>query len=430
MDWLPILLTPLAGYLIGSIPFGYLVARTRGVDIFKEGSGNIGATNVGRILGRPFGVLVFVLDFAKGAIPVLAAMWVGGHWPDAGARLPDGTLEVLTGLAAFLGHLYPLYLGLRGGKGVATGTGVVAVLAPGPTLAALGVWIVLAVALRYVSLASILAVLALVTAQLVSTNDWASPRTLFCLLAGALVIVKHRTNIARLLAGNENQIREQPAMNRIARSLHVLAVGLWFGSAIFFSFVVGFSLFGSFEHLGENPMRPAWFPPTHAFARTDDAINGPREQGVRAAGFAVGPMFLWYFLLQAACGFVALATALPWARLGGVHRWRMSLLLTALALVLAGWPVERLVSELRGPRNLATEAYLQAAEPDDTVRKEMQSARGGFGMWHGVSVMLNLAVIVCVTGATALAGHLPATSVAPTKANEDATCLAGTAAST
>src|SRR5882724_3005914 len=169
MDWLPILLTPLAGYLIGSIPFGYLVARARGVDIFKEGSGNIGATNVGRILGRPFGVLVFVLDFAKGAIPVLAAMRVGAYWPNASAQLPDGTLEVVTGLAAFLGHLYPVYIGLRGGKGVATGTGVVAVLAPGPTLAALGVWIVLAVALRYVSLASILAVLALVTAQLAST---------------------------------------------------------------------------------------------------------------------------------------------------------------------------------------------------------------------------------------------------------------------
>src|SRR6184192_2617994 len=115
MDWLPLFLTPLAGYLIGSIPVGYLVARARGVDIFQHGSGNIGATNVGRILGRPFGVLVFALDFAKGAVPVLAALVVASRWPE-GEWLRHGWLEVLTGLAAFLGHLFPLYLGLRGGK--------------------------------------------------------------------------------------------------------------------------------------------------------------------------------------------------------------------------------------------------------------------------------------------------------------------------
>src|ERR1017187_1956968 len=110
MAWLPILLTPLAGYLIGAIPFGYLVARARGVDIFQHGSGNIGATNVGRILGRPFGVLVFVLDFAKGAVPVLAALIVAKYTPDGRAGWRDGWLEVLTGLAAFLGHLFPIYL--------------------------------------------------------------------------------------------------------------------------------------------------------------------------------------------------------------------------------------------------------------------------------------------------------------------------------
>src|SRR5205814_1247195 len=130
------------------------------------------------------------------------------------------------------------------------------------------------------------AVLALGTAQLTASNDWASPRTLFCLCAGALIIFKHRSNVKRLLAGNENQLRENTAMTRLARSMHVLAVGLWFGAAVFFTFVVGLSLFGSFERLGENPLRPAWFPPTHAFLRNDEAINGPREQGTRAAGFA------------------------------------------------------------------------------------------------------------------------------------------------
>jgi acyl phosphate:glycerol-3-phosphate acyltransferase len=406
MAWLPILLTPLAGYLIGALPFGYLVARARGVDIFQHGSGNIGATNVGRILGRPFGVLVFVLDFAKGAAPVLAALFVAEYAPEARAGWRDGWLEVLTGLAAFLGHLFPVYLGFRGGKGVATGTGAVAVLTPGPALAALAVWIVVVLAFRHVSLASLLAVLALATVQLTVSRDWAEPRSLFCLLAGALVIVKHRANIARLLAGNENQLREHPAMTHLTKSLHVLAVGLWFGSAIFFTFVVGLSLFGSFEMLGEFPMRPAWFPPTHAFVHIDDTINGPREQGARAAGFAVSPMFHWYFLLQGGCAFVALATALPWTRFGGIHRWRLSLLLTATLLVIAGWPIEQYVGELRTPRNQRTDEYLQTPEPSDALRKEMQAARGEFGKWHGISVMLNLAVIVCITGATALAAHL------------------------
>src|SRR6516225_11398555 len=98
MDWLVLLLTPLAGYLIGSIPFGYLVARARGVDIFKYGSGNIGATNVGRVLGRPFGVLVFVFDFAKGALPVLGAMAIASRWPEP-TWWRDDWLEVLTGVA-------------------------------------------------------------------------------------------------------------------------------------------------------------------------------------------------------------------------------------------------------------------------------------------------------------------------------------------
>src|SRR5947208_5009153 len=117
------LLTVLGAYLVGGVPFGYLVARWRGVDIFCAGSGNIGATNVGRILGRRFGILVFVLDFAKGALPVLAAslLPVGQDL----TALPPGSAAVAAAVAAFLGHLFPIYLGLRGGKGVATGAGTV-----------------------------------------------------------------------------------------------------------------------------------------------------------------------------------------------------------------------------------------------------------------------------------------------------------------
>ncbi len=133
-------------------------------------------------------------------------------------------------------------------------------------------------------------------------------------------------------------------MIKLSKSLHVLAVGLWFGTTIFFSFVVGLSLFGRFEQLGEAQFRPAWFPLPHAYLRKDAAIDGPKEQGVRAAGYAVGPMFPVYFAIQGVCGLVALATALPWARRGGVHHWRMTLLLTALTLVIVGWPVELYVS--------------------------------------------------------------------------------------
>src|ERR1043166_5940568 len=234
MDWW-LLLLPLAGYLIGAVPCGYLVARARGVDIFKQGSGNIGATNVARVLGRPLGVLVFVLDFAKGAVPVIAA-WVLHEAMAGASEGTDAWLEVLTGIAAFLGHLFPFYLGFRGGKGVATGLGVVTVLVPGPAIAALGVWFAAVLAWHYVSLASILAVVALVTVQWAATRDLTGPRTIFCLVAGALVILKHRTNIGRLLQDRENRIREGGIMFRIGKSLHVLAVGLWFGTAIFFSF--------------------------------------------------------------------------------------------------------------------------------------------------------------------------------------------------
>src|SRR5215469_15490994 len=110
-------LTLLLSYLVGAIPFGYLIARWRGVDILKQGSGNIGATNVGRVLGRPFGILVFLLDFTKGALPALLANgWSATHELD----LPSHSLPVAAAVAAFLGHLYPVYLRFRGGKGVAT----------------------------------------------------------------------------------------------------------------------------------------------------------------------------------------------------------------------------------------------------------------------------------------------------------------------
>src|SRR4051812_26224322 len=150
-------LVALASYLVGAIPAGYLVARARGVDILQQGSGNIGATNVGRVLGLWWGILVFLLDFAKGAGPVLAAGWL----LEQPAVLWPHTLAVVAGIAAFLGHLFPIYLGFRGGKGVATGAGVIAVLVWEIALLVVAGWAVVLFATRYMSLASLTAALLL-----------------------------------------------------------------------------------------------------------------------------------------------------------------------------------------------------------------------------------------------------------------------------
>src|SRR5215472_4888386 len=206
---LSLIITFLLSYLAGAIPFGYLIARWRGVDILKQGSGNIGATNVGRVLGRPFGVLVFLLDFAKGALPaVLAKEWSATHEPE----LPADTLPVAAAVAAFLGHLFPVYLRFRGGKGVATAAGAVSVLLPGPALAALLIWLAVVLVSRYVSLASLTAAFILCVLRLVFTpQPWSADHwilTLFCLIAAGLIFLRHRANLFWLLHGNENRLKE------------------------------------------------------------------------------------------------------------------------------------------------------------------------------------------------------------------------------
>ncbi|MCI0379695.1 MAG: glycerol-3-phosphate 1-O-acyltransferase PlsY [Gemmataceae bacterium] len=409
--WLPAFVWTSA-YLVGAIPFGYLVARARGVDIFQGGSGNIGATNVGRILGKKFGILVFVLDFAKGALPVLAALWwKHQHAPEEPAWLHEGWLEVGAGLAAILGHMFPVYLGFRGGKGVATGAGVVAVLFPVPFLGAVLVWLTVAAATSIVSLASLAAAAALAglhfafSPQLGLTN----PRSLFCLIAAALVIVRHRSNIGRLLEGNENRTKGD-TMPNLAKTMHVLFLGLWFGSVVFFSFVTAPLLFQAFEGLGKNPDRPEWFPLTRPFDKVTEDLDGKKEQGSRAAGYAVGPIFPWYFLLQGVCGFVTVVTALAWARRNRterIHSWRANLLILALASVLIGWPVEKKVTDLREPRNAATQAYLQASDSDAAALETMKQARREFLSWHMVSLVLNFVTVLGVGAALALATRLP-----------------------
>lgn len=186
----PVVLTILS-YLLGSIPAGFLVGSSEGVDVRSAGSGNIGATNVARTLGWKKGLVTLLADAAKGFLPVLAA-----HLLDLG-----GLAAAAAGLAAFAGHLYPVFLGFRGGKGVATAAGVYLAAMPLAAPVLVGVFLLLMVADRRVSLASMsAAVLAPSAAWLLSYPEevvWLS------LVMGVLVLVRHRENIRRLAAGEE-----------------------------------------------------------------------------------------------------------------------------------------------------------------------------------------------------------------------------------
>jgi acyl-phosphate glycerol 3-phosphate acyltransferase len=406
-----------AGYLIGGVPFGWLVAGSRGVDILRLGSGNIGATNVGRVLGRRFGALVFALDFAKGALPTLGAFFLA---PWAGADLPPDSLPVAAGVAAFLGHLFPVYLRFRGGKGVATGVGVVTVLTPGFALLVLLAWVITLASSRYVSLASLAAAALLFGIRVALTpQPWSRDHvvvTAFCLLGAALVWVRHAGNIHRLLQGSENRLKDTPAMLLLSKTLHVLAVGLWFGTVVFFT-VVGLLLFQTFDEISRNDRadRPLWFPLPDAYAKQPPSDKFPdplrREQGSRAAASGLGPIFPWYYVIQAGCGVVAVLTALGWwaSRRGSrVHTIRAVLLALALAGVIVGWWLEGVVSGLRKPRDERTDAMLTTAALTPEALQQAEEARATFVRWHSYSLLDNFAVLLLVAAATALAAQMPA----------------------
>ena len=204
----------LIAYLIGGIPFGYLVARAKaGIDIRQHGSGNIGATNVGRVLGLRFFVLVFVLDFLKGALPVLIALWLQGRYGDPSQpEYPQYLyLPELVGFATILGHMFPVYLGLRGGKGVATSIGVILTLAPWSALLGLLAWLIATGVTRMVSVGSIAFAVTFATAHLLTDRDpFQHERlglTLFVMVTALLVIIRHWQNIGRIINGTESQIR-------------------------------------------------------------------------------------------------------------------------------------------------------------------------------------------------------------------------------
>ncbi|MBO9539575.1 glycerol-3-phosphate 1-O-acyltransferase PlsY [bacterium] len=182
----------LATYVFGAIPFALIIGKLfYGVDIREHGSGNVGATNVVRVLGRKPGIACFVLDFLKGCLPVSLA--VAAHLP--------WWVPLLYGVLAIVGHSRSVFLGFKGGKSVATGAGVIVALAPWVGLAVLGVWAAVFFAGRIVSLASIVAAGSLPLWMLLFKQPLST--VLFGVVTALYVIVRHRSNIERLLKGQE-----------------------------------------------------------------------------------------------------------------------------------------------------------------------------------------------------------------------------------
>ena len=207
-SWIPWLLIALGSYLLGSIPFGFLAGRLCGIDIRTKGSGNIGATNVLRVLGKKWGYAVFFLDFLKGLLPVLLAL----DWGHAHGVNPASASGALAALCTLLGHSFPVWLGFKGGKGIASSAGViVGLFGIGAFLFCLGTWLLLFTTTRFVSVASIAAALAVPTSVsvlfIMHRKDWLT--LLIAVVMCVLAIWRHRSNIARLRAGTEPRFEKK-----------------------------------------------------------------------------------------------------------------------------------------------------------------------------------------------------------------------------
>jgi hypothetical protein len=308
-------------------------------------------------------------------------------------------LRVGAALLAFLGHLFPIYLGFRGGKGVATGAGTIFVLVPGPATLAVLTWVAVLFASRIVSLASLAAVTILVVARLLATPAplarEALPVTLYLLVGTGFVIAKHRANIQRLLAGSENRIGDFAMRDTLVRGLHVLALGLWFGGAAFFNSVTAPAIFEAFKEVvftspSDRTAYQQIVPPNADAEQMKDLASA-------LAGAAVGRVFPDYFAMQAVCGVIALVTALSWWKGEGgrkVHRWRVYLIAAGLLTVAVGWAISNHVSELR----------LARFSPDKATA---DAAKAAFTSWHLVSLFLSFVAVFLAAAALALAARMP-----------------------
>lgn len=209
-------------YLAGAVPFGWLLVKaTRGVDLREVGSRNIGATNAGRMFGFHYFLIIFVLDLAKGFLPVFfLGPWIADHYPCDKCPALESSMAAFLALCAVIGHMFPIYLRFRGGKGVATGLGVALALSWQVSAIAFGAFLLMLLLSRYVSVSSIVAaVVAPIVHHFVPSNlttppdPWGSDLliTLFFIASSILVLVKHRTNIRRLLAGTEPRLFSKKA---------------------------------------------------------------------------------------------------------------------------------------------------------------------------------------------------------------------------
>lgn len=227
-------LCPLLAFLAGSIPFGLLIAKSKGIDIRKHGSGNIGATNVWRTMGKSYGIPCLILDMLKGLIPVALAvnliqitnrpvqipLGLPESWTmvvAANDAITAQIAQILTALFAVLGHNYSPWVGFKGGKGIATSAGVLIGLMPFAVLILLAIWGILFFTTRYVSVASIGAAASLPLLSLwgawhhgrIQDGTWNKPLFAFSLIIALLAIWKHRSNIQRLRNGTENRFNRK-----------------------------------------------------------------------------------------------------------------------------------------------------------------------------------------------------------------------------
>ena len=227
---MPIWIPPVIAFLLGSIPFGLLIAKSQGINIREHGSGNIGATNVLRVVGKKFGISCFILDFIKGLVPSLIGIsliqYAGqdqtmtikalSSWATtfpADSRASIQTLQLATGLCAILGHNYSPWVGFKGGKGIATSAGVFCAFAPFAIPVLILVWCAFFFTTRYVSVASIAASIGLPLTVLwgswfhgkIADGSWNKPLFFFSLFIGAMAVWKHRSNIKKLMNGTDNR---------------------------------------------------------------------------------------------------------------------------------------------------------------------------------------------------------------------------------
>ncbi|AQQ71322.1 G3P acyltransferase [Limihaloglobus sulfuriphilus] len=214
MNTIQYILVLAAAYFIGAVPFGFLIARSKGIDLRKVGSGNIGATNLGRALGKKWAVVCFFLDVAKGLIPVLAGRALVTENPTALELLQWMTI----GCAAVLGHIYPVYIGFKGGKGVATSLGFVLGIWPYltiPGFIGFAVWLATLKISHYVSLSSILAAIIMpiiLACGIIILDEWKIenlwPLIVISTLMAMLITYRHRDNLKRIAAGTETRVFE------------------------------------------------------------------------------------------------------------------------------------------------------------------------------------------------------------------------------